>query len=443
MSRSIKGNQKHLSDEERAYIEDALGKNLYFKEIAKYLLKDPTTISKEVKKRRLLQSPSTYNNTTNNLCVHRKTCKKTGVCASGSCLQPCRQCKKCNAHCKDFVKDVCRKLLKAPFVCNGCDNKMSCRLEKYYYRAATSQRQYLETLSSARQGINMSESQFSALDELISPLVKQGQSIAHIFATHKEEIPCTERTVYNYTEKNMLSICNLDLPRKVTYKPRRKIKPQSQDLAIREGRTYQDFLQFIGENPETPLIQMDTVEGNKGGKVILTMLFCASHLMLGFLLEEKTQNAVINVFNCLSARLQPALFQKLFPVILTDNGSEFLDPISLEFDQNGNQRLRLFYCDPNAAYQKGMLEKNHEFIRYIVPKGHSFNCFTQTDIDLMMSHINGTARESLNYHAPYETAEWLLPHGALQQLGLYKVEHDSVLLKPALLRKYPVKIENS
>lgn len=65
----------------------------------------------------------------------------------------------------------------------------------------------------------------------------------------------------------------------------------------------------------------------------------------------------------------------------------------MEFDAEGNQRTKLFYCYPMASYQKTHVEKNHEYIRYIIPKGKSFDNRTQKDITLMMNHINSTAKE--------------------------------------------------
>jgi len=37
-----------------------------------------------------------------------------------------------------------------------------------------------------------------------------------------EDIPCCQRTLYSYVDKQYLSVINLDLPRKVRYKKRKK-----------------------------------------------------------------------------------------------------------------------------------------------------------------------------------------------------------------------------
>jgi IS30 family transposase len=152
-------------------------------------------------------------------------------------------------------------------------------------------------------------------------------------------------------------------------------------------------------------------------------------------LPEKKQEHVLEVFNSLENALGTILFAKTFPVILTDNGSEFLNPILLENGFDSFVRTSIYYCDPNASYQKGSLEKNHEYIRYVIPKGKSFDGFTQEDITLLINHINSTARDSLNGRTPFELASLLLDHYVNETLGLKKIEHDNICLKPNLLRK--------
>ena len=101
--------------------------------------------------------------------------------------------------------------------------------------------------------------------------------------------------------------------------------------------------------------------------------------------------------------------QKTFGAILTDNGSEFKNPQLLETSLSGERRTFVFYCDPMASWQKGRLERNHEFIRYILPKGHPFDKLSRQSVVLMMNHINSTTRASLNGRTPFELASLLLP----------------------------------
>ena len=180
---------------------------------------------------------------------------------------------------------------------------------------------------------------------------------------------------------------------------------------------------------------MDTVEGIKNGKVFLTLLFRNFRLMLIFLLNSKTQNEVENVFNFLEKKLTLPVFQKLFSVILTDNGSGFGNPSKLEFNFSGNPRTRIFYCDPGASYQKGMLEKNHEFIRYVLPKGSSFDELTQDDANLLMNHINSYARDCLNWSAPIDLAKVYLGKETIKKLNLKNVPNQEIQLNKKLLKK--------
>lgn len=180
---------------------------------------------------------------------------------------------------------------------------------------------------------------------------------------------------------------------------------------------------------------MDTVHGTRSGKVLLTFLFRNCSLMLAFLIDSCSQLDVKEVIDMLYGVLEHKVFSRTFPVILTNNGSEFKNPNALEFDVQGNQRAKIFYCNPMASYQKPHVEKNHEYIRYILPKGISFNNLTQEDITLMINHINSATRTSLNGNTPFKLAQMLLDNSLLDKLSLKHIEADEVHLKPALLKK--------
>lgn len=262
---------------------------------------------------------------------------------------------------------------------------------------------------------------------------KEGQSISHIHRTN--DLPCTRATLYNYVSKNCFSARNIDLPRLVKMKKRKQRKLEPKDTQVRTNRTYEHFQKYIELHPDLPIVEMDTVEGVKGGRVLLTLLFRSSKLMLAFILYEKTQKEVLRVFNMLEYELGSELFEKTFPIILTDNGTEFGDPLSLEFNTEGIGRTRIFYCNPRASYQKGMIEKNHEFIRYVLPKGTSFDKLLQTDINLMLNHINSFARASLNWFAPIDVAKFTLDKNVLKKLNLKKISPNEIQLNQKLLKK--------
>jgi len=398
--------------------------------------KNKSTISKEIRRHRIAESG--YNPNIND-CVHKKQCQKRNLCSDCNNQKKCSMCKlqDCRKVCNEYISYLCRKTSRAPYVCNGCNCIYECQKPHFFYRANVSNDIYLSLLKNSRTGINLSRQQLFELDCLITPLIKQGQSIAHIYATHKEKIPCSMRTLYNYIDQGIFTARNIDLPKKVKYKPRKKRKQESTvDYIYRAGRTYKDFERYLLEYPEANVVEMDTVHGTKkDGKVMLTMLFRNCNFMLIFLLPECTKDSVTKIFNDLTESLGVEKFKALFPVILTDNGPEFKGPEELEKTSDGIERTKVFYCDPLASWQKAKLEKNHEYIRKIIPQGVSLEQYTQKDITLMTNHINSTARASLNGRSPFELAQLLLDKKLLDILHLEAVESDKIILKPSLIKR--------
>ena len=432
----LKGNQKHLTLSQRIVIEKGLLLNSTFTEIARNIGKDPSTISKEIRKHsKIKQNKDSFSPVP---CGNRSECKIKELCYM-DCDMLCRLCRKPHQKCIDICEHYepvqCSKLAKSPYVCNGCGKRMGCLLDKKIYSAKYADDCYRDTLVSSREGINQTSESIQKLDSLISPLIQKGQSIAHIYNNHAEEIQCSRRTLYSYIDMSVLTTRNIDLRRKVKYKKRRRATQSS--IVVREfrkGRNYDDFQKLLKENPSTPVVEMDTVEGTKGGKVLLTLMFRNCSLMLAFLLESKTQEEVNRVFNYLTNMMGNEKFKRLFPVILTDNGSEFQNPVLMESTVYGESRTKVFYCNPNSSWQKGMIEKNHEYIRLVVPKGKTFDKYTQQNITLMINHINSESRDSLNGCTPFRLSQLLLDNQLHTDLFLEEIRPDEVTLKAYLLK---------
>lgn len=283
----------------------------------------------------------------------------------------------------------------------------------------------------------MTKDELEELNDLISPLIKKGQPLSHIFAVHADEIPVCRRTLYNYLDQRVFTARNIDLPRRVRYKRRKKrAEPRMRNIEqiYRSKRTFVDFEKYTSAFPDLDVVEMDTVKGGvAAGKCLLTLLFRSCSFMIIILLPSCTQKCVIDAINNLCNMIGIRTFKRYFPIILTDNGSEFKNPWDIEKSETGIPRTKVFYCDPYVSNQKGRLEKNHEYIRYVIPKGRSMHKYTQEDINLLASHINSTARDSLNGATPFDLAEILLDKKIPVLTGQFKVSPDDVLLKPALL----------
>lgn len=429
---------KHLSLDERNIIAQRLNEGCSFKAIANELGKNCTTISREVQSHLVFKKAGTPGRSFN-ACKHRFSCQERHVCTDcpgRKTYSYCKSCRLCNSVCKLFEPDVCHKLAKAPYVCNGCSKRnSSCTLEKRLYQPLSAHAEYLSVLSEARTGLSLSEAEIAHLDSIVSPLLRKKQSLHHICTNHPDSIMVSESTLYRLVDYNLFQARNIDMPRKVRYARRKKKKDYKVDKACRIGRTYQDFLTFCQSHPDLPVTQMDSVIGSAGGKALLTIHFVKAECMLAFLRDANDSRSVIDIFEKLYLELRPDIFTGLMPVLLGDNGSEFSNPKALEFDRQGNRRTHVFYCDASAPYQKGSAERNHEFIRMFIPKGSSFDDYTQQDISLMMDHINSYSRAGLGNKCPYEMMGFFYGNKMLDLLGCHRIAADSVTLDKSIFRQ--------
>lgn len=425
---------KHLTDVERKEIEHMLKQGSSFKQIARSLGKHHSTVAREVRARRVASDKGAFGRIKNRCLQRGSSCDKRQLCVSKpDCTRRCSTCHRCNAVCPEFSEEVCQKLAAAPYVCNGCPEESKCVLRKQYYLATSADVNYRELLVKSREGANITEDELLDLDRLVSPLIRKGQSVHHIMANNPDDFSINEKTLYRYIAGGMLHAKNGDMPRVCMLKPRRR-KPVEHkvDTKCRIGRTYADYLQFRSATADLQVVEMDSVIGRIGGKVLLTLMF-SNGFMLAFLRERNTSQSVIDVFSQLWELAGDELFRRLFACLLTDNGSEFSNPLALEMAPDGTRRTHLFYCDPCASWQKGRVERNHEFIRMILPKGSSFDHLTQGHIDTMLSHVNSYSRPGLNDKTPFELFSFTYGGDILKALGVRKIPANDVILKPSLL----------
>ena len=381
---------KHLTLSDRNDIQLGLERGETFKAIGQLILKDPTTVSKEVKRNKQIRD-STFNNLS------------------------------------------CPLLDKAPFVCNGCSKRrQNCGYQKIFYLAKQAQKQYEQTLVESREGTPLNSKTFWDMDKVISDGVKKGQHIYHILKTHNLDV--SSSTVYRHIRKGYLSIAPIDLARAVKFKERRKSKLPSIPKEAKKGRSYEDFLNYLALKQLDSWLEMDTVMGRMGGKVLLTFNLSFCNFIFARLLENKTALEVTKHLYDIKNNLHEADkdFCQIFPVILTDNGGEFARVDDIEMDVRGESRL--FFCDPNRSDQKGRIEKNHTLIRDILPKGTSFDNLTQEDINLVCSHVNSVKRAALNGKSAYELFAFTYGEEIPKLLGISKIPAEDVCQSSKLLQ---------
>jgi len=427
-----------LTYDDRLEIEKGLKEQESFRTIAERIGKSPTTISREVRKYFVINENYGYGRIPNR-CVHRFDCEKQFLCPGMQYLckkNRCSRCRKesCNARCNEYEEDHCLKLLKPPYVCNGCESKNKCPLVKKIYSAKEANIKAEKIRVESRRGMSLTDEEIKEFDEQVSPRMKSGQSLHHIYATSPDQFSICEKTAYKLIHNGLISASPFDCPRMLRMRPRKaKSTEHKVDHECRKNRTYQDFLAYMKEHPDESVLEGDSVIGAKGGKCILTLTW-PDNFQIGFLRDHNNSATVIEIFDRLYHSIGAEKFLRVFPsVLLVDNGSEFSNPKEIE-----KFGIKVFYCDPNAPYQKGSCENTHELLRRICPKGTSFNNLDQGFFDLAYSHINSMARKKLNDHCPYDLFSLLFASGINVEsiFGIKKIQPEAVNLTPNLLNRY-------
>ena len=409
---------KHLSLEDRKIIEENINKGLRKFETAKELNKSQSTIGKEIKNNRKRRYSQVEDS--------QRKCKHYN------------ECKVCIGMCSNFEEVPCFRRDKFVGACNSCPEIRSCRKTKYFYYANIAQKNYEYSLKGSRQGVNLNTTELFELAHTICPLIKQGQSIYSILQNHKEITQC-EKTIYTYIEMGLFKdwgITNLDLRRKVKRKinGRKKLKKRSES-ADYTGRKYDDYVEFVKNNPTYATTEMDTVYNHQEGPYIQTFIFENTGFMIGRLKQHKTSEEMSESLNYFQELLGDEMYKKLFGLLLTDRGPEFAKSELFEVNtETGEIRGNIFYCDAQMPSQKPHVENNHEFIRDIILKKKDMSVLTQDKIDLMFSHINSVPRKSLGGKTPYEVFEFFYGNEQLEKFNIQKIKEDEVTLQPYLLQ---------
>ena len=407
-------------------------------DLAASMEKDPTTISKEIKKNATVTKEaskfSPYNKEL--YCEHCDKSKKCPI--KDAYLEGLKNITYNEQEvCPEFERVICPNLKHFPWVCNGCPKLNWCRLEHRKYDPEKAHKKYLYTLSDSREGLTMFQEEFDKYDEIISGGIMKGQSLEIIYENNKELLPFSLRTIYNYMHLGYFSAKPIDNRRMPKMKPRRK--KSSNSVVVRRakiGHTYSDYTNYISENEDSIVCQMDTVIGlREASKVILTLHIPLIHFQFYFILPDKTAESVVTLLDNLVEILGIDDYKKVFGLILTDNGAEFSDVDGIRFyNLTGEERSLLYFCEPLASFQKGACEKNHELFRYIYPKSTSFDNVTQDDLNLVMSHINSYKRKSTDYSTPIELFRAHFGSEILSKLNIKEIPANDIILTPALVK---------
>jgi len=430
--------KKHLDGTGRCRIQFGLEAGESARTIAKDIGVNLSTVMREIRKHTYESFKGCHGRA--NQCVHRQNCRLSCICTD--CTSKSARCavcsyRNCNKVCDKVEYIECpKRLLRTAQVCNGCPDEKRCHVRKFFYVAKNAQEDYRRVLSEHRQGAALEEWERRYIDELVSPKIKDGQSVHHICVVNAAKLTRNERTIQRYVNYGVLSAKRGDLKRACMVRARKSLAKEYQykvETGCYINRTYKDYEKFLAEHPGVGPVYMDLVIGRPGGVCLMTLHWLNAGFMIGILIPNKCAENVTDVFDRLYGELGPELFAKLFPVILTDRGTEFSNPTRIELTKDDVRRTWVFFCDPMNSNQKSQLERNHELVREILPKGVSFDALTQTQAYLALSHVNAYVRYAQGNRTPFEVFEFLYGEGTAAKLHIDRINPKDVVLKPRLV----------
>ncbi len=418
----------HLTLEERRIILSGITNASTKTAIAQTIGKDKSTVGKEIK-------------------LHRSLTHKCKMPLECNHYKKCVYGRQCSPDCPEYTPFYCSRRDRSPGACNGCSNWSRCRFDKYLYCPEDAHMDYRTTLIDSREGVNLTIQEAKQMASVIAPLLKQGQSPYQIITNHPK-LCISEKTLYNYIENNVFreiaGITVLDLRRQVSRKlTKKKAKTYKKraDKKYLEGRTYNDYETYLSENSEVFVTQMDTVYNDEtNGPFLQTFKFVRAGIILALYHNEKTAVSMKEGVDILESILGTELFRKYVHVLLTDRGTQFSAAEAMETSSDGTRRTRVFYCDPMQSGQKGTLENKHIELRYILPKGtnlKNLGLTCQSELNLVLSHVNSSPCEVLGNKSPLELTEFMYQdlYEKLIAFGIHPIEKDQIILKPYLLKQ--------
>ena len=397
-----------LTLDDRRGIERGLDRRESIREIAGRLGRQPSTVSREVRRNRVYASPKPL---------------------AGERFP------------EEAPEGACDRIRESPRACNGC-NKRRCgcsRTPKAVYGAVRAQALADEELREARKGVDETEEGMAMKLEVIRSDLARGLSPEQIAAT-RPSLGVSKSTIYRWVEAGYGGMGNMELRRKVGYKPRKKKAP-GRRTRHSDRRSHEAFL-ALPEDLRAGCWEMDTVEGGKGDSaVLLTLHSRAARFQLALPMAAQASAETVKALKALRALLGEDAMRRVFRAVLTDNGSEFEDERGIA-EALGERpgETRLFYCDPMRSDQKGACERNHVEVRKLLPKGRgiSFDRLTREDCRLLMSQVNSEPRGALAFMCPSKMLLAAFGEDAralLDGLGIEVLEPSELDLTPRCIER--------
>lgn len=397
---------KNLSNLEMGNIEFHLNENKGYSQIGRLLNRTEATIRLEVKKY------SSYFGEARKCsnCLNKDNCHQKYLCENIIDKIKCSSCKYCNKAvkiCPNYKVNIdCNLLKKNHHVCNGCELYFKCKKVKIKYHAETAIKMHnaVQRVSRIDTKVDKFPQEFK---DYLADRIKNGISPEIIMNTLPDKFKMFKSatsTFYEWIDKGLLDCCNLDLRNKVSRVRygENTLKRNTVKGHQLNGRSIEDLTQDERDTRPLGFVEMDTVEGIKGGELLFTMMFPCFSLMLAYKIPSKTQEEVIKVLDKLEDILD-SHFYVLFRKGIPDNGPEFLDFDGLEksIHSDLNKRMEIHYTHTYASYEKPHVENNHILLRWLIEKGYDITLLSSDDILDIINRLNNYPRPKKILKLPF------------------------------------------
>ena len=430
---------KNLTELELGNIEFYLNQGKSPTEIGKLLNKDESTIRKEIKKYSSYFGESRKCSN----CLNKNDCHQKYLCENIRDKIKCSQCKYCNQAvkiCSNYKVDIdCELLRKNHHVCNGCELYNRCKNVKIKYHSETAIKKHnaVQKVSRIDTKLDTFPQEFK---DYLSDRIKNGispQVIMNTLPDRYKMFKTAVSTFYEWIDKGLLDCCNLDLRNKVSrvrYGENTKKRHTVRGHQL-NGRSIEDLSQEEREKRPLGIVELDTVEGIKGGELLFTIMFPCFSLMLAYKIKTKSQEEIEKILDYLEEKLD-SYFYILFRKGIPDNGCEFLDFDGLEksIHPDLKKRMEIYYTHAYAPYEKPHIENNHILLRWLIRKGYDITLLSSDDIIDIINRLNNYPRAKKEFKTPLQLLAKELGDDVLELLNLHHIPIEELNMKDMIIK---------
>jgi len=203
----------------------------------------------------------------------------------------------------------------------------------------------------------------------------------------------TTKTFYNWVDDGLVKVKNIDLLLKVRLKPKKARKERKKKL----GKSIEERPAIVETREEFGHWEGDGIVGKGQQGQLITLVERKLGVGLLFNAGDRGSDKIVGIMDNLENEYG-IHFREIFKSITFDNGSEFADSAAMERDG----RTNVYYAHPYSSYERGTNENWNGIVRRFIPKGSSFDDLTGQDLRRISHYINTMPRKRFGYKTPLE-----------------------------------------